>query len=141
MMKAKLGDLGAARYSDASLSAGPLSPVYTAPERMYGQTIAKSKETDIYSMGVTICELFTAATPFRDKRGDQMHLIRQRSVRSVCLQMVSDDPRVRPSASEALSLIDRLYVEDEYKGCPPKRMVKGKVDGLQDVTLVHHVVK
>ena len=138
MMKAKLGDLGAARFSDASLSAGLLSPDYTAPERTDGRATQKNKETDVYSMGVTVCELFTAVTPLPAKREDQMHLIRLRSVRSVCMKMVSDDPRARPSAGEALTAIDRVRVIDEYKDCLPKRMVKGKVDGLRDVTLVHH---
>ena len=141
MMKAKLGDLGAARFSDASLSAGLLSPEYTAPERMDGRVTQKSKETDIYGMGVTVCELFTAVTPLPARREDQMHLIRLRSVRSVCLQMVSGDPRARPSAGEALTAIDRIRVIDEYRDCLPKRMVKGKVDGLRDVALVRHVVK
>ena len=138
-MGTKLGDLGAARFSDASLSAGLLSPEYTATERMDGRATQKSKETDVYSMGVTICELFTAATPSREERGDQLYLIRQWSVRSMCIQMVSDDPQTRPSAGDALTAINRLCVMDEYKGCPPKRMVKGKIDGLQDVTLVQHV--
>ena len=138
-MGAKLGDLGAARFGDASLSAGLLSPEYTATERMDGRVTQKSKETDIYSMGVTICELFTAATPSRVKRRDQLYLVKQLGVRSECMRMVSDDPSTRPSAGDALAAIDRLRATDEYKGCPPRRMVKGKIDGVPDVTLVQHM--
>ena len=138
VMRAKLGDLGAARFSDASLSVGLLSPEYMASERLEGRAAQKSKETDIYSMGVTICELFTATAPLRTER-DQMHLIQQRSVRYVCMQMVSNDPCARPSAGGALEVIDRVYDIKEYKDCPPRRMVKGKMDGAIDVTLVRHM--
>ena len=58
-MRAKLGDLGAARFEDASLSVGLLSPQYTSPERFDVPTSAKSTNTDMYSIGVTKCELFT----------------------------------------------------------------------------------
>ena len=139
VMRAKLGDLGAARFSDASLSLGPLSPEYIASERLDGRAAHKSMETDIYSMGVTICELFTATAPLRAEREDQMHLIQQRSVRYVCMQMVSNDPCARPSAGGALEVIDRVSATKEYKDCPPRRMVKGKMDGASDVTLVRHM--
>ena len=138
-MGAKLGDLGAARFVDASLSAGLVSPEYTATERIDGRATQKSKETDVYSMGVTICELFTAATPSRDKRRDHLYLIKQLSVRSLCMRMVSDDPNTRPSGGDALAAIDRLRSTEEYKSCPPRRIVKGKIDGLQDVTLDQHM--
>ena len=40
-MRAKLGDLGAARFQDASLSVGLLSPQYTPPERFEVPTSPK----------------------------------------------------------------------------------------------------
>ena len=139
-MGAKLGDLGAARFSDATLSAGPLSPQYIARERMDGRAANKSKETDVYSMGVTICELFTAVTPSYDDRDEQLQMIEQWAVRGICMKMVLDDPRERPSAYDALRKIDNVRdTFADYKLCPPKRMVKGKIDGEPDVTLVHHM--
>ena len=74
-MRAKLGDLGTARFQDSSLSAGLLSPEYTAKERFDAPALPKSKETDMYSLGVTLCELFTAVTPDHRKRMDQVLLI------------------------------------------------------------------
>lgn len=136
VMKAKLGDLGAARCSDASLSVGLVSPEYAAPERMDGRAPDKSKATDMYSMGVTICELFTGATPSRAKRQEQLYLLHQRSVRFQCMQMVADDSRTRPSASVVRNAIDGIYDTEEYKACPPKRMVRGMLDGVPDVTVV-----
>ena len=135
-MRAKLGDLGAARFQDASLSVGLLSPQYTPPERFDVPTSPKCSKTDVYSMGVTICELFTAVPPDRQKRRDQVLLIRQLNVRSLCKHLMRDDPATRPTATEARHIISRIRDTDEYKACPPKRMVKGKMDGMADVTLV-----
>ncbi|XP_062506344.1 probable serine/threonine-protein kinase DDB_G0281745 [Corticium candelabrum] len=135
-MRAKLGDLGAARFQDASLSAGLLSPEYTAKERFDAPALPKSKETDMYSTGVTLCELFTAVTPDRRKRMDQVLLIRQLNVRSLCKHLMRDNPATRPTATEARRIISRIRETDEYRACPPKRMVKGKMDGVARVTLV-----
>ena len=135
-MRAKLGDLGAARFQDASLSVGLLSPQYTPPERFDVPTLPKSTKTDLYSIGVTICELFTSLFPDREQRMDQVLLIRQLNVRSLCKHLMRDDPATRPTATEARYIISRIRDTDEYKACPPKRMVKGKMDGMADVTLV-----
>ncbi|XP_062523532.1 probable serine/threonine-protein kinase DDB_G0281745 [Corticium candelabrum] len=135
-MRAKLGDLGAARFQDVSLSVGLLSPQYTPPERFDVPTLPKNKATDMYSMGVTICELFTAAFPDRELRMDQVLLIRQIDVRSVCKHLMRENPVTRPTAAEARHVIGRIRETDEYKACPSKRMVKGKMDGIADVTLV-----
>ena len=136
-MRAKLGDLGAARFQDASLSAGLLSLEYTAKERLDAPALPKRKETDMYSLGVTLCELFTAVTPDRRKRMDQVLLVRQLNVRSLCKHLMRDDPATRPTAAEARRIISCIRDTDEYTACPPKRMVKGKMDGVADVTLVH----
>ena len=135
-MRAKLGDLGAARFQDASLPVSLLSPQYTPPERFDVPTAPKSYKTDVYSMGVTICELFTAVPPDHEERMDQVLLIRQLNVRSLCKHLMRDDPATRPTATEARHIISRIRDTDEYKACPPKRMVKGKMDGMADVTLV-----
>ena len=135
-MRAKLGDLGAARFQDASLSVGLLSPQYTPPERFDVPTSPKSYKTDVYSMGVTIYELFIAVPPDREQRMDQVLLIRQLNVRSLCKHLMRDDPATRPTATEARHIISRIRDTDEYKACHPKRMVKGKMDGIVAVTLV-----
>ena len=136
-MRAKLGDLGAARFEDASLSVGLLSPQYTPPERFDVPTLPKSTKTDMYSIGVTICELFTSLFPDREQRMDQVLLIRQIDVCALCKHLMRDDPATRPTATEARHIISRIRDTDEYKACPPKRMVKGKMDGIADVTLVY----
>ena len=135
-MRAKLGDLGAVRFQDASLSVGLLSPQYTPLERFDVPTSPKSYKTDVYTMGVTICELFTAVPPDREQRMDQVLLIRQIDVCALCKHLMRDDPATRPTATEARHIISRIRDIGEYKACPPKRMVKGKMDGMADGTLV-----
>ena len=90
----------------------------------------------MYSIGVTICELFTSLFADREQRMDQVLLIRQLNVRFLCKNLMRDDPATRPTATEARHIISRIRDTDEYKACPPKRMVKGKMDGMADVTLV-----
>ncbi|XP_062507328.1 serine/threonine-protein kinase Nek7-like [Corticium candelabrum] len=136
-MRAKLGDLGTARFQDSSLSAGLLSPEYTAKERFDAPALPKSKETDMYSLGVTLCELFTAVTPDHRKRMDQVLLIRQLNVRSLCKHLMRENPATRSTAAEARRIISGIRYRVEYTSCPPKRMVKGNMDGVADVTLVH----
>ena len=116
-MRAKLGDLGAARFEDASLSVGLLSPQYTPPERFNLPTLPKSTKTDMYSIGVTICELFTAVPPDRQKRRDQVLLIRQIDVCALYKHLMRDDPATRPTATEARHIIRRIRDTDEYKAC------------------------
>ena len=141
-MRAKLGDLGAARFRDASLSVGLVSPQYTAPERLDVPGQPKSTKTDMYSMAVTICELFTFVPPDREQRKDQVLLIRQRDVRSLCKHLMSDDPATRPTAAEARDVVSQICETDEYTACSPRRMVIGKMDGISEVALVHpHLVK
>ena len=61
VMSAKLGDLGAARFSNVSFSVGPMSAEYVAPERFQG--CPNSFSADVFSMGITLCELFTGEEP------------------------------------------------------------------------------
>ena len=98
-MRAKLGDLGAARFQDASLSVGLLSPQYTPPERFDVPALPKSKKTDMYSIGVTICKLFTAVLPDCKQRMDQVLLICEINVRFLCKHLMRDDPATRPTAA------------------------------------------
>ena len=116
-----------------------LSPHYTAPERFDGRAVHKNDKTNVYSTGVTICELFTADPPNCLRRMDQVQHIRQREVRSLCKHMLKDDPATRPTAAEARDMFKRIRETDEYVSCPPKRRVKGKMDGGKEVTLAHPI--
>jgi serine/threonine protein kinase len=134
-MRAKLGDLGAARFTDSSLSAGPMSPLYVAPERFSGHILRNSKEADIYSMGVTLCELFSGDQMDRVDRPRQLRSVHQRDLRIVCLRMAAENIQERMMASAALVVNDRALLTEKYAQCPPRRMVRGVLDGVDKVTL------
>ena len=127
-MREKIGDLGAARFQDSSLSVGLLSSQCTSLVRFDVPTRPKSKATDMYSMGVTMCEVFTADFPDREQRMDQVLLIRQIDVRSVCKHLMRDDHVTRPTVAKARHVIGRIRETDEYKACLSERMRKGKMD-------------
>ena len=137
LMEAKICDLGAARFSDhSSLSAGPMSPNYLAPERSAaGQH--NTKMADVYSLGVTFIELMTGREPAPAKRMAQATSVRHPLIKRLGLGMVKQGPRERPLIGECLSQLIAVQKSDqEYRRCPAKRMVKGKVYGGGKVHLV-----
>ena len=135
LMEAKICDLGAARFSDhSSLSAGPMSPNYLAPER---STQHNTKMADVYSLGVTFIELMTGREPAPTKRMAQATSVRHPLIKRLGLGMVKQGPRERPLIGECLSQLIVVQKSDqEYRRCPAKRMVKGKVYGGGKVHLV-----
>ena len=134
-MRAKLGDLGAARFTDGSLSTGPMSPLYVAPERLGNSSFPNSKEADIYSMGVSLAELFTGDQMNREDRPRQLRSVGQKDLRLVCVKMACDNVAERMMASVALTVNDRVVKKNDYNKCGPRRMVKGVADGVDKVTL------
>ena len=137
LMEAKICDLGAARFSEASsLSAGLMSPDYIAPERLEpGQH--NTKMADVYSLGVTFIELMTGEQPAPKKRMAQGTSVRHPIIKRLCLAMVDLDRSKRPSAAECLARLEVIQKSDEnYKSCPAKRMVKGKKHGGEKVELI-----
>jgi hypothetical protein len=49
--------------------------------------------------------------------------------------MAAENIDERMMASAALSVNDRVLMTEEYAKCPPLRMVRGVVDGVDKVTL------
>ena len=137
LMEAKICDLGAARFSEvSSLSAGPMSADYIAPERREpGEH--NTKAADVYSLGVTFIELMTGEQPAPRKRMVQGTSVRHLIMRRLGLAMVDLNRSKRPSATECLARLEGIQkFDEEYKRCPAKRMVKGKVHGGDKVELV-----
>ena len=138
-MQAKIGDLGSCRFSNESLSVGPLSPQYIAPERVVeGRAAAPSNttEADMYSLGVTFVELFTGVATERKLRERQFRAVPYVPLQDICYAMAEENPRDRISAAAALMQVNAVKQNDEYTSCPPKRMVKGKKYKEDKVTLV-----
>ncbi|XP_065832973.1 probable serine/threonine-protein kinase DDB_G0271682 [Oscarella lobularis] len=132
LMEAKICDLGAAHFAEVSLSAGPLSPEYLAPERSPERrrgSLRNTKMADVYSMGVTLIELMTGQQPVASCRFQQASDVRHPLVKEIFLRMINVDPTFRPTAHECLALLEQVRQSDVYNRCPRKRMVRGKFHG------------
>ena len=125
-MRAKLCDFGVVRLYDSSTGSVLPNHEYVATERLDGRLLPTSRDADVYSMGVSMCELFTGVPPNRLKRNSQVHQIRQRGIRDLCKQMVSYDLKQRPSALETLAASEHVLTTESYKTCPPRRLVKAR---------------
>ncbi|XP_062505748.1 serine/threonine-protein kinase pakE-like [Corticium candelabrum] len=138
-MEAKIGDLGSCRFSNESLSVGPLSPEYIAPERVVDDGAVAPRNTtqaDMYSLGVTFVELFTGVATDRKVRERQFQTVPYVPLQDICYAMAEENPRDRISARAALMQVNAVKQNDEYTSCPPKRMVKGKKRKEDKVTLI-----
>ena len=80
-MRAKIGDLGAAHFTDGSLSVGPMNTLYVAPERLANNALPNRQQADVYSMGVSLGELFTG---YQGTRENITRQLRSESVGSAC---------------------------------------------------------
>ena len=139
LMEAKICDLGAARFAERSLSVGPLSPDYLAPERNPENPNRQrnSRMADVCSLGVTVVELMTGEQPVVSHRFQQASSVSHSGVKKMCQEMISVEPSARPGARDCLVQLEQVQKSDEYHKCYPKRMVKGKLHGDdQEVSLV-----
>ena len=130
MMEAKIGDLGTAHVMGGTLSCGPVSLDYLAPERMPrrdNMAIHNTKEADVCSLGVTLAEIYTGQQASRRTRQKQLSLIAHELLEDLCCDMTEDVPEDRITVSVALARVRPLKKEDKYLRCPVKRMVKGKL--------------
>ena len=135
LMQAKLCDLGASRFASHPLrSMGPMSPNYLAPERFSEHN---TKMADVFSLGVTFIEIMTGQDPDPGKRMVQSRSIHHGLIRGLAAEMVNRTPRARPLIGKCLSDLIAIQESDqEYRRCPSKRIVRGKVHGGGRVHLV-----
>ncbi|XP_065833719.1 serine/threonine-protein kinase TNNI3K-like isoform X2 [Oscarella lobularis] len=135
LMEAKLCDLGAARFlgDSRAKSAGPLSPAYLAPERDESGRQSNTPMADVFSLGVTLVELMTSQQPCQKMHESHAARILCRPVQAICLAATDVAPEKRPLALQCLSVLEGVCKSDEYKACPPKRMMKGKFHNNDNV--------
>ena len=153
LMEAKIGDLGASHVLNASFSIGPLSSEYLAPERSPNcQSSTESGRgsgtppplfarhnsiaADVYSLGVTLGELFSGCTAVKNMRSSQLQRIRHPILKDACIRLTFDEPGRRPEAREILETIEHVCGEEAYVECPPKRFVKGKKHGETECVIL-----
>lgn len=112
---AKLCDFGTARFTEESLDSKPSfvgSPPFMAPEIVEGKAVLF--ESDLFSLGCTIHEIFTGSSPFvaqapmisfemitsnRPNIDDSL----ENSLRDLIQKLISHDPKQRLGAGEHLS--------------------------------------
>lgn len=138
-MVAKIGDLGSTHVAGSSLSFGPVSREYVSPERVPASganALHNTSEADVYSLGVTLTELFTGLQASHVLRQKQLLAIAHPVLQKICCQMAAEDPGERLPAHVALPLLESVRRGEEYSSCPPKRLVKGLTHGVDDVQLV-----
>ena len=133
-MKAKIGELGIACLSRV-LHTNNGSSQYTAPETAENQDF--TPESDVFSMGVVLCELFTG------KHAVQVHGVQAliesvdvSDLQTVCDRMVCLNPSERLPAVDTLKMVNPVALMMEYSKCPPKRLVKGLLEGSERLTLI-----
>ena len=130
-MKVKVGDLGAAHLIESSLSAGPLSPQYLAPERRprsNGTSASSTLSSDVYSVGVSLIEIFTGIGPIPEVRQTQLDALANRPrLFMLCSRMIDDNPANRASAQLCFNSLKTEY--ESHLSAPGiievKRLVKG----------------
>ena len=135
-MKVKVGDLGAAHLIESSLSAGPMSPPYLAPERTPGRPSRSTLSSDVYSLGVSLIEIFTGEGPIPDERQTQLDALADRpNLFMLCSDLIGDgDPTSRISSQRCFETLKVNFDEHEsqlsaHEIITAKRLVKGLFEG------------
>jgi chemotaxis protein histidine kinase CheA len=133
-MRAKVSDLGTAVLSERSRTACLVSPAYLAPERSANQQY--DDKADVYSVGVTLLELFTyqaanqlqrdaqlaACSAAFESRGDVQRKV-SAYLRNLLARCLSSDATQRPSSSELLVELTAVKSMPEYTACQPRRRI------------------
>ena len=137
-MRAKIGDLGASHIKDASKSqsVGLLSGPYLAPERLSAPHNSENSRatlySDIYSLGITLCELFIGESPESSRKARQLAKIENPKLKTLCLRMTNGELSKRPTARETHMIVVQEKESQRYTQCSRKRIVIGNSEGLKD---------
>ncbi|XP_065836384.1 probable serine/threonine-protein kinase DDB_G0281745 isoform X2 [Oscarella lobularis] len=119
-MKVKVGDLGAARIIESSLSAGPMSPPYLAPERLPecgSPATSSTLNSDVYSVGVSLLEIFTGVGPIPEERQTQLDALASRpDLFMLCSCLIGRNPANRMSAQRCFETLKVNFAEHQRGG-------------------------
>ena len=100
--KAKLSDYGSANLQENVHTAGPGSPVYSAPEATTPKL--HSPAMDIYSVGILLVEMATGQFPssVSFEREVQIQELKWPLMKKLVLRCTHDDPKSRPTTEKLL---------------------------------------
>ena len=132
-MVAKVGDMGASYMTNRTISMGLISHDYVAPERIPkrdGSVARLTCQSDVYSLGVFLLELFTGQHPNRVEMTKRLKEIECNELQGLCTRMTFEDPSKRPFMAECLGLVVKQADTRDYKMLPGRRLVRGHIDGV-----------
>ncbi|XP_062507338.1 uncharacterized protein LOC134183768 [Corticium candelabrum] len=89
-MAAKVVALGASHMFNSIASLSALDANYCAPERVGGSdggSAYSTREADVYSLGVTLTELFTGLQPISSERQCQIERVEHHGLQDLCFKM------------------------------------------------------
>ena len=147
-MKVKVGDLGAAHIIESSLSAGPMSPPYLAPERLPesgSPATSSTLNSDVYSVGVSLLEIFTGVGPISEERQTQLDALASRpDLFMLCSCLIGRNPASRISSQRCFETLKVHFVEHERgltaeKILTAKRIVCGVFEGDTHMVLLQKI--
>ena len=101
--KAKLSDYGSANLQENVSTAGPGSPVYSAPEATTPKL--HSPSMDIYSVGILLVEMATGQFPssVSFEREEQIREVKWPLMRDLAYRCTDVDAKSRPSSKTLLN--------------------------------------
>ncbi|OQR96449.1 eukaryotic translation initiation factor 2-alpha kinase [Achlya hypogyna] len=109
----KIGDFGLATRESAVADTGVGTPLYASPEQIRGEACDAS--TDLYSLGLVLCELFCRFETQMEKYVTLMNARQgilppdmHKTARALVLQLVNDHPKARPTCAEIEAMVDLL---------------------------------
>ncbi|KDO32693.1 PEK protein kinase [Saprolegnia parasitica CBS 223.65] len=112
----KIGDFGLATRESATLAqdTGVGTPLYASPEQIRGDVVCDAS-TDLYSLGLVLCELFCV---FETQMEKYVTLMQARdgilpptmhmTARNLVLQLVQADPKARPTCAAIEEMVELL---------------------------------
>ena len=105
--KAKLSDYGSANLQENVLTAGPGSPVYSAPEATTPKL--HSPSMDIYSVGILLVEMATGELPssVSYERETQIRKVMWPSLKELIYCFTDGDAKSRPSSKVLLEELQK----------------------------------
>ena len=107
--KAKLSDLGSAKLAIEAKTAGPGTPVYTAPEILKGGSKQTAK-VDVYSFGILLCEVILGQFPEEGRLPTMVEAVRGRCapLHGLVTSCTRTHPKHRPAMSTVLDELHKL---------------------------------